>query len=98
MRSGSTVCSDTFTSYTGIAAGGYVHRLVDYTQAFSDRRGSHANGLEGFWGYLKRRLMAKGGVRRERLPLYLAEYVWHYNHQRLSVAEQVKGLLNLLQI
>lgn len=94
---GSVVCSDTFTSYTGIAAGGYVHRLVDHSQVFSDRQGSHVNGLEGFWGYLKRRLAAKGGVRRERLPLYLAEYVWRYNHRRLSAPEQVRTLLKLLQ-
>jgi transposase len=97
VKAGSVVCSDTFASYTGVAAGGYVHRLVDHSQAFSDRKGSHVNGLEGFWGYLKRRLAAKGGVRRERLPLYLAEYVWRYNHRRLSVAEQVKNLLKLLQ-
>ena len=59
--------------------------------------GSHVNGLEGFWGYLKRRLAAKGGIRRERLPLYLAEYVWRYNHRKLSAQEQVRSLLNLLQ-
>ena len=65
VQRGSIVCSDTFTSYTGVAAGGYVHRLVDHSQAFSDRQGSHVNGLEGFWGYLKRRLAAKGGVSAE---------------------------------
>ena len=97
VQRGSIVCSDTFTSYTGVAAGGYVHRLVDHSQAFSDRQGSHVNGLEGFWGYLKRRLAAKGGVRRERLPLYLAEYVWRYNHRRLLGPEQVKTLFKLLQ-
>src|SRR3972149_2521552 len=97
VQPGSIVCSDTFTSYTGVAAGGYVHRLVDHSQTFSDRKGSHVNGLEGFWGYLKRRPAAKGGIRRERLPLYLAEYVWRYNHRRLSGAEQVKSLLKLLQ-
>jgi len=97
VQLGSTVCSDTFTSYTGLAAGGYVHRLVDHSQAFSDRQGSHVNGLEGFWGYLKRRLAAKGGIRRERLPIYLAEYVWRYNHRRLSRREQLQRLLKLLQ-
>jgi transposase len=97
VRAGSVVCSDTFSSYTGVAAGGYIHRLVDHSQTFSDRKGSHVNGLEGFWGYLKRRLAAKGGVRRERLPLYLAEYVWRYNHRKLSAQDQVRGLLNLLQ-
>ena len=97
VSAGSTVCSDTFSSYTGVAAGGYVHRMVDHSHTFSDRRGSHINGLEGFWGYLKRRLASKGGIRRERLPLYLAEYVWRYNHRRLSVPEQVNELLKLLQ-
>ena len=65
VQRGSIVCSDTFTSYTGVAAGGYVHWLVDHSQAFSDRQGSHVNGLEGFGGYLKRRLAAKGGESAE---------------------------------
>ena len=38
---------------------------------YSDGKGSHINGLEGFWGYLKRMLASKGGVRQERLHLYL---------------------------
>jgi len=45
LQPGSIVCSDTFTSYTGVAVGGSVHRLVDHSQAFSDRRWSHVNGL-----------------------------------------------------
>jgi transposase len=97
VSAGSVVCSDTFTSYTGVAAGGYVHRLVDHSQAFSDRQGSHVNGLEGFWGYLKRRLAAKGGIRRERLPLYLAEYVWRYNHRSLTFQEQARCLMTQIQ-
>ncbi len=55
------------------------------------------NGLEGFWGYLKRRLAAKGGIRRERLPLYLAEYVWRYNHRNDSIDLQKKQLLKQLE-
>jgi len=63
---------------------------------FSDGHGSHINGLEGFWGYLKRRLAAKGGIRKTRLPLYLAEYVWRYNHRRLSIDQQVIALMRVL--
>lgn len=97
VQRGSVICSDTWTSYTGIAAKGYVHRLVEHgTGEYSDRSGVHINGLEGFWGYLKRRLAAKGGIRRERLPLYLAEYVWRYNHRSLSREQQVQRLMNLL--
>jgi transposase len=98
VRLGSVVCSDTLPTYTGIAAKGYVHRLVQHDRGeFRSRHGAHINGLEGFWGYLKRRLAAKGGIRPFRLPLYVAEYVWRYNHRRLSVVEQVHRLMNLLR-
>lgn len=94
---GSVVCTDTFSADTGVAAGGYVHRMVDHRQTHSGKRGGHINGLEGFWGYLKRRLAAKGGIRRERLPLYLAEYVWRYNNRHLTVQKQGQKILKLMQ-
>ena len=97
IKRGSVICSDTWKSYTGIAAKGYVHRLVEHGKGeYSDKQGNHINGLEGFWGYLKRKLAAKGGIRRKRLPLYLAEYVWRYNHRHLSLQKQVDKILNLL--
>lgn len=97
VRRGSTVVSDGWKGYTGIATKGYVHRLVDHGKGeYSDRKGGHINGLEGFWGYVKRKFAAKGGIRRERLPLYLGEYVWRYNHRHLSVSERVSWLLHAL--
>jgi transposase-like protein len=95
VMKGSTICSDTWRGYTGIATKGYVHRLVDHQKEFANK-GTHINGLEGFWGYLKRRLAAKGGIRRDRLSLYLGEYVWRYNHRKIPADSQVKKLLNLL--
>jgi transposase len=54
VKRGSTVCSDTWKSYTGTAAKGYVHRIVKHSKnEYSDGKGNHINGLEGFWGYLK---------------------------------------------
>jgi len=95
---GAIVCSDTFKSYTGVAARGYVHRLVKHEQQeYSDGQGNHINGLEGFWGYLKRMLAAKGGIRKERLHLYLAEYVWRYNHRGLKVGDKIKSVLSLIE-
>ena len=97
VKRGSIVYSDTWRGYTGIAANGYVHRLVDHGKGeFSDTKGTHINGLEGFWGYLKRKLAAKGGIRRERLPLYLGEYVWRYNHRKMNFKEQEKLLMTML--
>ncbi|MCL5011242.1 MAG: IS1595 family transposase [Patescibacteria group bacterium] len=90
---GSVVCSDGWRAYTGLAAKGYVHRLVDHgKKEYTDGKGHHINGLEGFWGYLKRKLSAKGGIRREKLPLFLGEYVWKYNHRNLNFKERVSGL------
>jgi transposase-like protein len=96
VRKGSTVYSDTWRGYTGIAAKGYVHRLVEHKKEYVSRSGNHINGLEGFWGYLKRKLQAKGGIRKSRLPLYLGEYIWRYNHRHSTVKEQTKQLLNLV--
>jgi len=46
---GSIVCSDIFSIYTGVAARGYVHRLVKHVQQeYVDSHGNHINGLEGF--------------------------------------------------
>jgi transposase len=97
VKRGSVVYTDTWRGYTGIAANGYVHRLVDHSSGeFSDSKGTHINGLEGFWGYLKRYLASKGGIRQERLPLYPAEYVWRFNHRKYSSNEQVIKMLQML--
>lgn len=97
VKKGSTVCSDTWRGYTGIASKGYVHRMVEHGKnEYSDKKGNHINGLEGFWGFLKRKLSAKGGIRREKMPIYLGEYVWRYNHRKLSLKNQEKSLFKLI--
>jgi transposase len=95
---GSTVCSDTWKAYTGIAAKGYIHRLVQHGEGiYSDGKGNHINGLEGFWGYLKRKLASKGGISRSRLPLYIAEYVWRYNHRTYPERVKIQRIIHLLE-
>lgn len=96
VKSGTRICSDTWRAYTGLATKGYVHRTVEHQKKEYTKGKNHINGLEGFWGYLKRQLASRGGIRRERLPLYLAEYVWRYNNRKLSVGKQVEKLLNLV--
>jgi len=70
--------------------------MVDHGKEHVNK-GVHINGLEGFWGYLKRQLASKGGIRRLMLGLYLGEYVWRYNHRNLSVDEQVKKIMSLIK-
>ena len=100
VKQGATICSDTWRAYTGLAAKGYVHRTVKHREkeyVSKNNKHNHINGLEGFWGYLKRRLAAKGGIRRSRLNLYLAEYVWRYNNRHLTTSEKVQRLLDILR-
>ena len=98
MEPGSTICSDTWKAYTGIAARGYVHRLVNNGEGnYSDGKGNHINGMEGFWGYLKRKLASKGGITRARLPLYIAEYVWRYNQRADPERVKVQKIIQLLE-
>jgi len=99
VEAGSTICSDTWKAYTGIAARGYVHRLVNHGEGnYGDGKGNHINGMEGFWGYLKRKLSSKGGVTRARLPLYIAEYVWRYNHRTHPERIKIRRIIQLLEM
>jgi hypothetical protein len=52
--------------------------------------------IEAFWSYLQRHLRSKGGIRAASLPLYLSEFVWRYNHRKLTASDQAHELLRLL--
>lgn len=93
VKTGSRVCSDTWRAYTGLAAKGYVHRTVEHGEKEYVHGKNHINGLEGFWGFLKRKLAAKGGVKRKYLSLFLGEYVWRYNYRNMDTEKQMTRLL-----
>jgi uncharacterized Zn finger protein (UPF0148 family) len=52
--------------------------------------------LSYFWEYLKNKLSSKGGIRKEKFPLYLGEYVWRFNHRKEGLKEKEERLFNLL--
>lgn len=98
VKPGTRICSDTWKAYTGLAVKGYVHRTVRHREKQYAKGKNHINGLEGFWGYLKRKLAAKGGVRKKYLALFLGEYVWRYNNRKINTKEQAKKILELLKV
>jgi hypothetical protein len=77
--------------YSGLAFKGSLYKLSQMNE-----RVYRINSLERFWGYLKGKLSAKGGIRKENLPFYLGEYSWRYNQRKLSLKEQENYLLNLV--
>lgn len=77
--------------YSAVAYRGRLYRI--------GRPGTHDapfGQIEAFWSYLHRQLRSKGGIRRGRLGLYLAEYSWRYN-RRMPPTEQVREFLNLIR-
>ncbi len=77
--------------YFGLVFRHSLYRL----SSLNDKR-HKVDTMEGFWGYLKRKLAAKGGIRSQRLSLYLGEYAWRYNHQKMTLREKEKYLLKLV--
>jgi len=80
--------------FTAVVHRGRLYRLAE---SAAGRRSIPFGQVEAFWAYLQRQLRAKGGIRRERLGLYLAEYSWRYNHRDLTPAEQLRELLTLVR-
>lgn len=94
---GAQVFTDGFPYYRDLKALGYRHEWVDHNAREYVRGDVHTNGLEGFWGFMKRRMGTTGGMRRDRLCLFATELAWRYNHRRLSDDEK-SGILAALTI
>ena len=82
---------------------GYAHVVDHFEHYHTDHVNGvyavgivHTNGIESFWGYLKRRLKTTGGIRIARLGLFLGEEAWRFNHRTQSLDERVEALLKIL--
>jgi len=82
----SIVHSDGWKGYDGLVDMGYKkHRRVDHAKSeFSSRkvRGSHINGIEGFWGYAKTRMARFRGMHPHTFLFHLKECEFRFNHRR----------------
>jgi hypothetical protein len=79
--------------YVALVYRGRLHRVVPPS---AGEPATQPFGLvASFWSYLQRQLRTKGGIRLERLDMYLAEWAWRYNHRRQSAADQLRELLVL---
>ena len=58
---------------------------------------SQLNGLEGFWNILKEDRQLRVESAEERLLLYLADYIWRYNHRNDNIQLQKKLILKQLE-
>jgi transposase-like protein len=77
-----TIHTDGFRSYDGIVHMGYQkHYRVHHHRDEFVRGNSHINGIEGFWGIAKTRLVKFKGMSRSTFYLHLKECEFRFNHR-----------------
>lgn len=96
VAQGSRVYTDGFPMYEPLSRMGYVHRSVDHNAGEYVRGDIHTNGIEGFWGVMKRKMGCIGGMRRDRLHLFAKEIVWRFNHRDEDDEKKERALLRLV--
>lgn len=52
--------------------------------------------ISAFWAFVRRQLTSRGGRRRERLGLFLAEFTWRYRTRRQPVELRTREILRLI--
>jgi transposase-like protein len=93
---GSRIFTDGFPYYRDLKTLGYRHESIDHNAGEYVRGDVHTNGIEGFWGIMKRRMGTRGGMLRDRLGLFAKEQAWRYNNRHLSDEEKTDRLVSLL--
>lgn len=93
----SDVYSDTWKSYKGLEQQGYNHEMLDHGNEEYVRGGEiHINGIEGFWGYLKERLLKHHGVAKRNLIYYVKELEFRFNFRHLSTEQMIEKIIKIL--
>jgi len=80
-KNNTTIYTDKWRSYDGLVLDGYKHKRINHSKTYSNRRGTHVNGIENFWSFSKRRLAKFNGVSRKTFLLHLKECEFRYNHK-----------------
>jgi len=89
----STVYTDKWRAYDGLVLDGYKHYRINHAQQqYSNKRGTHINGIENFWSYAKRRLRKFNGVSAKDFYLHLKECEFRYNERGNLFAKLVQIL------
>jgi transposase len=88
-KNNTTIYTDKWKSYDGLVLDGYKHKRINHSKTYSNKRGTHVNGIENFWSFAKRRLAKFNGVSRKTFLLHLKECEFRYNNKH--------GILKLLK-
>jgi len=79
----SVIHSDKWRGYNGLVDVGYQkHLRVDHGRNEFANSASHINGIEGFWGWSKTRLVKFRGMNKKSFYLHLKECEFRFNHRK----------------
>jgi len=82
----SVIYSDGWRGYDGLVDVGYgKHLRVDHGKDEFARDQTHINGIEGFWGYAKTRLVKFRGMHSRTFYLHLKECEFRFNYRGQNI-------------
>ena len=74
--------TDGWPGYDGLIDLGYKkHYRIKHAKNEFAKGGNHINGIEGFWGYIKTRLIKFKGLKKDQFYLHLKESEFRYNRR-----------------
>jgi transposase-like protein len=88
VKQGSTIVSDGWMGYRGLDQH-YSHEIIKHNLGIFKKGAYHTNGIEGFWGLLKRGIIGMYHYTSDKhLHLYCDEFAYRYNISKLGIGEQ----------
>ncbi len=90
---GSVINSDGWTGYNGLVDVGFGHFRVDHSKDEFVNGRNHVNGIEGFWGWAKVRLVRFRGLSKHTFNLHLKECEFRFNNRGSNLYPLMLNLL-----
>jgi transposase-like protein len=90
----SIIYSDGWRGYNGLVDVGYgKHLRVDHSKDEFAKGRNHINGIEGFWGHAKTRLVRFRGMSPSTFNLHLKECEFRFNHRGQDLSRLILKIL-----
>ena len=96
VAEGSEIHTDSWRGYAPLARRGWVHRTVNHSQEFVAADGTHTQGIESQWRWIRRKFSG-GGIHHKDIPGHLAEQIWR-RECRKQGKDPFDDLLEMLKI
>lgn len=82
----STILTDGFRAYDSVVDLGYKkHFRIHHNENIFALGPNHINGIEGFWGFAKVRLVKFRGMRKSTFYLHLKECEFRFNYRQQNL-------------